>query len=107
MLELAGELVPPLLVPLPVLLVPFPAEVALIAVLGCVTLGLLELELLDPAEVPVPEVVVALDTGLDSGPPDSVEQDAMSVGITAHKAAERKGDKWIMVMGELPANLER
>lgn len=81
--ELADVIVPPLLVPLPVLVVPFPEEGTPLVLLP------LDVELLGAGVMLlVPVVVLALDTGPNSGPPDSVEQEKRR-GRTACNTAER------------------
>ncbi len=90
------------------LLVPLPEELALLTLLlGCVPLlPLGDVALLDVAGLTAPVVVGEVTGPGPSGWLDSLEHDATSGGRTRHKAAERKVDKRILVMGELTTNLE-
>lgn len=89
----------------PSLLVPLPEVPLLPLLLGCgalVPLG--DVVLLGPGGLTALEVVLGEVTGPD---PDSVEHDATTGERKRHTAAERKGDKRILVMSKLPTNLER
>jgi hypothetical protein len=91
------------------LLVPLPEELTLLTLLGCVALlPLGDVALLDVAGLTAPVVVLGEVTGpgVPSGWLDSLEHDATSGGRTRHKAAERKVDERILVMGELTTSLE-
>lgn len=68
-----------------------------------------DVEVSDPAEeLSVPEVVLGEVRGSDAPPGgfDSLAHDATSGGTTRHHAAERRADRWILLIGWPPRDLE-